>query len=75
MATDKSINIRREAAMRSIENSLSHFGDFGVLPRQHRYPKILHVLQLERVAEILDGMAQQIFEDAMQKAQEEEDYE
>ena len=55
MASDVSLAIRSEAAMRSIEKSLTTIIQMTALPRRHRIRKMLHVLQLEHIATALDS--------------------
>jgi hypothetical protein len=75
MATPVSLAVRNEAAMRSIENSLSHFGDVGLMPRRVRHNNMLPTIQLEWVAEKLADMANKIVEEALEIERIEATYE
>lgn len=72
MATVESLAIRREAAMRQIENGLSHFAITGTMPRRGRNQALLHIQQLEFVGNALTQMAHKVIMDAIAEEEAEE---
>jgi len=61
--------------MRSLEKSLSHFGDVGLMPRRVRRNEMLHTIQLEWAAEKMAEFAHKVVEDAIELERIEETYE